>query len=486
MLIDAIKQHGKKQIEVKQKIRITDKTKKLKYRVDTFFIFPSALQITENNFKKEEFKHNLKCYLSLSEQSPSLSGLRNELSELRLSPGQEEESDDFYRRFCLKYKTALQESSRSLMENQELSVEETEAFLQTVNKLLEEFRKIKSSQENSDHLVQLLDKLDEYLTVVTAFCLRDLSEVCIGEPRNKILSFWQEVEKYRASRFPVESIEGESKESAFLMRWSFLKKFVQSSLFLDIRYKQGAPLLTHSIYGSAAALSMLFATVVAFFYQDRYGSLSRNLFFALVIAYIFKDRFKEIVRDWLSNVIFRRWIPDRRLFIFLGKKKVGCAKENFDFVSLNELPISNKDILQEDARLLSDCFRQSKLTPYACDSIFRYSREITLSASEFPDEACLIDIIRFNISEFLHNLGATSEGLPFFCDNGKSPKGEKLYNIYLFRSFCVGEKSDSEVIRVTVNAKAVRRISIVKSFENGISVLENRGKFIYTLSLIHI
>lgn len=480
MLIDAIKQHGKKQIEVKQKIRITDKTKKLKYRVDTFFIFPSALQITENNFKKEEFKHNLKCYLSLSEQSPSLSGLRNELSELRLSPGQEEESDDFYRRFCLKYKTALQESSRSLMENQELSVEETEAFLQTVNKLLEEFRKIKSSQENSDHLVQLLDKLDEYLTVVTAFCLRDLSEVCIGEPRNKILSFWQEVEKYRASRFPVESIEGESKESAFLMRWSFLKKFVQSSLFLDIRYKQGAPLLTHSIYGSAAALSMLFATVVAFFYQDRYGSLSRNLFFALVIAYIFKDRFKEIVRDWLSNVIFRRWIPDRRLFIFFGKKKVGCAKENFDFVSLNELPISNKDILQEDARLLSDCFRQSKLTPYACDSIFRYSREITLSASEFPDEACLIDIIRFNISEFLHNLGATSEGLPFFCDNGKSPKGEKLYNIYLFRSFCVGEKSDSEVIRVTVNAKAVRRISIVKSFENGISVLENRGKFIYT------
>lgn len=480
MLIDAIKQHGKKQIEVKQKIRITDKTKKLKYRVDTFFIFPGALQITENNFKKEEFKHNLKCYLSLSEQSPSLSGLRNELSELRLSPGQEEESDDFYRRFCLKYKTALQESSRSLMENQELSVEETEAFLQTVNKLLEEFRKIKSSQENSDHLVQLLDKLDEYLTVVTAFCLRDLSEVCIGEPRNKILSFWQEVEKYRASRFPVESIEGESKESAFLMRWSFLKKFVQSSLFLDIRYKQGAPLLTHSIYGSAAALSMLFATVLAFFYQDRYGSLSRNLFFALVIAYIFKDRFKEIVRDWLSNVIFRRWIPDRRLFIFLGKKKVGCAKENFDFVSLNELPISNKDILQEDARLLSDCFRQSKLTPYACDSIFRYSREITLSASEFPDEACLIDIIRFNISEFLHNLGATSEGLPFFCDNGKSPKGEKLYNIYLFRSFCVGEKSDSEVIRVTVNAKAVRRISIVKSFENGISVLENRGKFIYT------
>ena len=167
-------------------------------------------------------------------------------------------------------------------------------------------------------------------------------------------------------------------------------------------------------------------------------------------------------------------------YSFFWERKKLDAQRKISTLCLLMNSISNKDILQEDARLLSDCFRQSKLTPYACDSIFRYSREITLSASEFPDEACLIDIIRFNISEFLHNLGATSEGLPFFCDNGKSPKGEKLYNIYLFRSFCVGEKSDSEVIGVTVNAKAVRRISIVKSFENGISVLENRGKFIYT------
>ena len=145
------------------------------------------------------------------------------------------------------------------MEKQELSAEETETFLQTVYKLLDEFRNIKFSQENSEREVRLLDKLDEYLTVVTAFCLKDLNEVCIGEPRNKILSFWQEVEKYRASRFPVESIEGESKESAFLMRWSFLKKFVQSSLFLEsfVISKVLPYLLTHSIYGSAAALSML-------------------------------------------------------------------------------------------------------------------------------------------------------------------------------------------------------------------------------------
>lgn len=59
------------------------------------------------------------------------------------------------------------------MEKQELSAEETETFLQTVYKLLDEFRNIKFSQENSEREVRQLDKLDEYLTVVTAFCLKE-------------------------------------------------------------------------------------------------------------------------------------------------------------------------------------------------------------------------------------------------------------------------------------------------------------------------
>ena len=165
----------------------------------------------------------------------------------------------------------------------------------------------------------------------------------------------------------------------------------------------------------------------------------------------------------------------------MGKKKVGCAKENFGFVSLKELPIGSKDIFQEDNCLLSENFQHSKLAPYASDSVFRYSREITISASELPEEACLIDIIRFNISEFLHNLGATSEALPFFLRKRKKSKRRKtLQHISFFDHSASKKKSDSEVIKVTVNAKAVKRITIVKAFENGRSVLENRGKFICT------
>lgn len=473
MLTDAIKLHGRKQIEIKQKIRIASQSQRLKYRVDNFFIFPGALQITENNFKKEEFKRNLKCYLSLSETSSGLETLFDKLSEPLQSGSDITELSTAYKRFGLRFKSSLQEQSRALMETAEPTADEVADFLRTVRQLLEEFRKVKLSQPHDKDVKYLLDSLDEFLTVETAFCLRDLSAVFVGENRTKILSHWREVEDYRQRHFSYEIPEGESKESAFLLRWSHLKKFVHSCLYLDIRYKTGAPLLTHSIYGSAAALSMLFATIVAFFYQDLYGSLSRNLFFALVIAYIFKDRFKEIFRDWLSNVIFRRWIPDRRLFIFMNNQRVGSAKENFGFVRSEEIPLNAEDLIREDSRR----FEFSAFRP---DSVFHYSREVLLSVSELPQETYLIDIVRFNISEFLHNLGAISEELPFFNEDGKSPKGEKLYHIYLLRIFSCAGRKDSEVIKITVNAKSVRRISIVKAYKIGNSVIENRGKFIYT------
>lgn len=71
-------------------------------------------------------------------------------------------------------------------------------------------------------------------------------------------------------------------------------------------------------------------------------------------------------------------------------------------------------------------------------------------------------------------------GFLFSAITEKVRKARSFTTYISFDHSASGEKSDSEVIRVTVNAKAVRRISIVKSFENGISVLENRGKFIYT------
>ncbi|MEX6223867.1 hypothetical protein AB6F55_02965 [Providencia hangzhouensis] len=85
-------------------------------------------------------------------------------------------------------------------------------------------------------------------------------------------------------------------------RRNLLKKYINRYLYLEIRHKRGLPLLLHSIYGIAAAISMIFATLIAFLWQGKYGALSANLFLAMVIGYIFKDRLKEIGREQLYRL----------------------------------------------------------------------------------------------------------------------------------------------------------------------------------------
>ena len=78
-----------------------------------------------------------------------------------------------------------------------------------------------------------------------------------------------------------------------LYRWSILRKYISRYLFLEVRRRKGHPLLLHSVYAISAAIAMIFATFVAFFWQGRYGALSNNLFLALVIAYISKTASKK-------------------------------------------------------------------------------------------------------------------------------------------------------------------------------------------------
>ena len=114
-----------------------------------------------------------------------------------------------------------------------------------------------------------------------------------------------------------------------LYRWRSLKKFISSQLFLTVKMREGNPWLLQSLYGIAAAVSMVFATVVAFVWQGKYGALSWNLFLALVIAYIFKDRLKDWMRTRLAK-LFRRWLPSRRQLIYAndGRRVASAASRS--------------------------------------------------------------------------------------------------------------------------------------------------------------
>ena len=145
---------------------------------------------------------------------------------------------------------------------------------------------------------------------------------------------------------------------------------------------------------------MLFATIVAFVWQSRYGSLSLNLFFAMILAYIFKDRIKEVLRAKLLRR-FREWLPDRRLRIMrtgTAGTEIGRCDETFDFLSSKQIP-------PEVARLRRDAKEPpfSFMTNGRTEQVFRYRKTVDLAVSEAVlqfTERQFVDITRFNLRIF--------------------------------------------------------------------------------------
>lgn len=480
-LKESLKIHGNRQFEVKQRVRFSPQAREVSYSVETYFFLPSALQINKGTFQKSEFQKNLKSYVRMQAPGTTLKAILapggefDKLSAFLANIPQahtieaEGEYEDELKRFSLAFKRCLSKKARALGAREDCSGQSIENFVGNVREILARYRSLAPIAREYGRVVEsnTFEYCDEYLSIVTTYYLKQLYYQLPASSKDSVKLLWMEESKYQEEKYPIEQLPGETKETTFLLRWSSLKKFVSSCLFLDIRYKKPAPLIRHTIYGIAAALSMVFATVIAFKWQDEYGSLSMNLFIALVIAYIFKDRIKEISREWLQEV-FRRWIPDRLLQIYREPNiEVGTCRESFDSLTLDKIPQFVRE-LRESSHWINLVHDRRE------DNVFLYKKEITIKNHQElfqKTRSGLIDITRFNISDFLRNIDGRFEELPTFAEDEEHLLGEKLYHIYVMRVVNFKGKSDTEVVRIVVNVDGIKRIMLVKPFSHGSSDL---------------
>ncbi|MEN8163498.1 MAG: hypothetical protein ABFS37_05170, partial [Acidobacteriota bacterium] len=132
--------------------------------------------------------------------------------------------------------------------------------------------------------------------------------------------------------------EGDDNEE-YTYRLSILKRYASSILFLSTSIRREGTALEQILYSLAAGLSMMFATVTAFYFQQRFGNFTFPFFIALVVGYMFKDRIKETGRSLLSKY-FLDSLYDRRIVIksLDGRHKLGILKEKVSFVREEDIP----------------------------------------------------------------------------------------------------------------------------------------------------
>ena len=473
MIKESVKVHGQYQLEIKQKVSVDRRAHEVRYRIETWFFLPAALQVNPDFYSPKYFQQSLKNYVRLRPPTRKLSQLLEPdemLAELAAflaaTPDKEglEPYENALKRYALTYKRALRLAVKWMERNaQKRSADAITELLAEIHDVLAAYRALSPLAAAHEAVLasQAFGYCDEFISLVTLHYLRRLV-LLDGIPQAAAIhALWQTEMTYCRRHFPESIPSPEGNNEDVLYRWSILRKYISRYLFLEVRRRKGHPLLLHSVYAISAAIAMIFATFVAFFWQGRYGALSNNLFLALVIAYIFKDRIKEIGRERLLS-LFREWIPDRRLLIYRGEHlEVGSCHESFRFVHQEKLPPEIR-ALREQAHWLK------LLNDRRAEDVLLYRKEVALHNQPELFERTqysIVDITRFNVSGFLRQIDHLFEHLPVGDEDDAVIVGERLYHVYMIRRVFFAGQSASELVRLVLNAEGIKRLEMIQPLQ---------------------
>lgn len=473
---ESVRINSPHQIEFKERVAFPETADTVSYETETYFFLPPALQVTPEHFTSATLLRSLKNYIRLRAPKVPLDifnkpeGPLGELdTTLKAINPRLVSSEQFYenalRRFALTYRQSVKSALEALAKK-ETTDEDVRRVSAQIYDILWEYRCRKKlcrdlgEELGNDHAWAYCD---EFMSTITAYYIKSLYTNLDEAKRAIVSELWEREKAYRAENYPESvPVPGEDNER-LLFRWSLLKKYVSSLLFLEAKFQGGQPMLLHSLYGVAAAISMLFATIIAFSWQGTYGSLSMNLFWAMVIAYIFKDRIKEGLRGWLYKR-FQKWIPDRRLQLERGSyQHAGQVEESFRFIGADQVPESIRELRSaaHTIKLLS-----SKLP----EDILLYRKAVTLEKVRtltHDTGNSVLDIMRLNIKDFLRHTETVFEELPVLEEDdaenaARAAIGEKIYHVYIAQRIRIGEKYAVAMQRVVINAAGIKRLETVQ------------------------
>lgn len=471
MIRETLKASGRRSIEIKQRVVFPEQRGTLHYHVETWLFFPSSLLINRWTYPPQAFQQSLKNYIRLRPPTLMLrkfaigsTQMLMEISQLAAAVDSDCIAFNRYEQrlkmFCLTYKRALHIEIRYI---RKLAGEKQARALQscvaTASEVLRDYRVVMNGLQASDNARRVFGYCDEYLAVITTqYGSSLLNDIAPGPLRDALRGFWRDQMLYRRAQYPDTLPLANRDNELVVYRVNTLKKYISSPMYLDVRRRHGETLLAHTIAGIAAALAMIFATAVAFFWQGKYGALSMQLFFAMVIGYIFKDRMKEGFRARLFST-FRRWVPDRRQVIYNNQRQpIGQCDESFVFVDEPRLP-ADVSALRRKVHLLDI------QNYFLSEDVLHYSKHVKLrnGKSLFSGvNRSVMDITRLDITPFLKHTDELLDELPMLEDESVT-YGEKVYHINMIRRVTDGENSTLERVRIVVNSEGLKRIEPVSA-----------------------
>lgn len=269
---------------------------------------------------------------------------------------------------------------------------------------------------------------------------------------------------YRRCHFGRGSVlQPEDDNEEFLYRTSILKKFTSSVLYLSTSVAREGTALEQMLYAGAAGISMIFATVVAFYFQRIYGMFTLPLFAALVVGYMFKDRIKEMGRG-LSVRYLQNKLNDRRIVIKSqdGKYELGYLREKVRFVAERDIPAEVMKVRNRPMLTALENDGQG-------ETVICYTKKVVLYKDIFkriypdsPEITGINDILRYDVRPFLRKMADPLQRVLYLDrDCLRSAKCHKVYHINFVTAYEVLNPVQERTLtktRLILNRKGIKRL----------------------------
>lgn len=491
--------HDRYQVELKLDYEL-DRGKKTHYRISTYIFVPRSLGITEDSYPKAELYSDIKNYIRIKTPQMNL----RDLSESNLSPlrviqqairqpswYQDDEVNETLiyelRLFGAMYKSSLREHvilvERRIKEVAP-GVEIQPIIGNLIDELISQSKKLSADYRglyrefNLPHVKKEVflaySLVDEYVSLLIEESATELFKIVLEnhdrtDQRQYLHKLGKIAERETAHRAVHEygsifKVNDENETAAF--RASVIKKFVSGVLHLSIDAQQEGKGVEQLLMALVAGVSMVFATVVAFYFQSVYGSFTFPAFVALIVGYMFKDRIKEAGRALLAGKLHAN-LYDRRIKIKTldGKYQLAILREKITFLKESDLSPEVRTARQIDPFADLDNDRQG-------ETIICHTKDIILNGDLFrkafaglPKTSGLNDIIRYDIYPYLRKMDDPVEDRLLLSGGElKSVLAHKVYHVNIVSQYTSLSPKNERIykrMRLVLNRLGIKRIEYI-------------------------
>ncbi len=488
MIDEVVKIHDNYTFEMKVGFVGMPGKKNNQFKVNTWFFVPGSLDINRHTYKKEHFYKDIKTNIRLITPVFSLQdiadGPDSPLVSVAKSIEKLKQQYDEKNLKELEYEFKMVNSIlKSSLRNTVFAIKRikdgaslekaVEEYIRLVKRITVAYRafetEVKFVENDSkandffafgDEFMCLLIEIHSF-KLLKAFARKKIDNKIALESKVSRLIKQELAYKQKRGYLSVQK-DADKNNKLLILRHGILKKYIESELFLNTIKKEDGFLFRQFIYSLAAGVSMIFATIVAFSFQQEYGNFTIPFFIALVLAYMLKDRIKELSRFYFAHKLNSRYF-DLKTVLIIGKDAVGVCRESFDYIANSKVPA---DILKRRNRssLLeaNNNFTEEQVLLYRMQV---QTNSLLINKHTAYELDGINTIIRYTIASLTHKMDNPEVPLYFLEDEHKltTIKGEKVYFLNMLIHM---QHNDQDVIsyyRLVLNRDGIKQIEKIKA-----------------------